>query len=305
MDLTPAERSHLAMFFAKRFPTASDRSQLARAAAVVEPNATATSAHAAWERLLADAQEAGRLARLAHAAVEKAPEDDNLRRAAALIGPPASPWPKLALVTAAVAVPVAALFVIGVVAVSVGAFDGTEATAAPRAGGVASEPVAAVDAPSVDPVAVQATSEGAADDAVLPMDEAGADEPAVEAEPIPVADEGTADPVPPRASSRAPNASSTGPANHSGRCTQAGGGLIGYWYAGTSSPGSQGDVITVPRDMNVRAWVPSISNDFDARGPVRCVLVGGDRVRLTHAPVPVPVDSFWVPLYSGDIVSEN
>ena len=133
MDLTPAERSHLAIFFAKRFPTASDRSELARAAAVVEPDSNPTSARAAWERLIADAEQSDRLARLAHAAADRLPHDATLRRAANLIGPPPSPWPKLALATAAVAVPVMAVFAVGVIAVSVGAFDGTEATAAPQA----------------------------------------------------------------------------------------------------------------------------------------------------------------------------
>ncbi len=298
MDLTPAERSHLASFYAKRFPTPQQRSELARAAAVVEPPPTSTSATAAWTRLLADAQEAGRLARLAHVAAQRAPDDDNLRRAAALIGPPPSVWPKLALGTLAVGVPVLAVLSVAVVAIQVGAFDGTPANAAPQVTPAAMDIVAvadAVDAPDVQAVTDIGNDVPANAALVATPDEEGiADdwqEPVAEVEPV-------------LNSETTPVVRTVQPANARGRCTLESGGLIGYWYAGRDNPGRVGDTITVPRDMNVRAHVPSLSNDFDSRGPVRCVLVQGDRVRLTHAPVPVPVDAFWVPLYSGDVVSE-
>ncbi len=291
MDLTPAERSHLASFYAKRFPTPQQRSELARAAAVVEPPATSTSANAAWTRLLADAQEAGRLPRLAHVAAQRAPDDENLRRAAALIGPPPSVWPKLALATAAVGIPVLAVLSVAVVAIQVGAFDGTPANAAPRV-----MPTAMDVAPVV--IAVQEAEVPDVASALAPVaapeEEGVADdwrEPVAQAEPVLTAE-------------TTPVVRTVQPANAHGRCTLQSGGLIGYWYAGRANPGRVGDVVTVPRDMNVRAHVPSLSNNFDSRGPVRCVLVEGDRVRLTHAPVPVPVDAFWVPLYSGDVVAE-
>jgi hypothetical protein len=290
MDLTPAERSHLASFYAKRFPTPEQRSALARAAAVVEPSAISTSAKAAWTRLLADAEEAGRLPRLAHVAAQQAPEDENLRHAALLIGPPPSAWPKVGLATAAVGLPVLAVLCVAVVSVRVGAFEGTPALAAPQA-----VPVSIDVAPVVDEaVAAEPQTVSTVDAAPAVAEEGMADDelqPTVPVEPVL-----TAEP--------ALTVTTVQPANANGRCTLESGGLIGFWYAGRNNPGGVGDVVTVPRDMNVRAHVPSLSNDFDSRGPVRCVLVQGDRVRLTHAPVPVPVDAFWVPLYSGDVVAE-
>lgn len=299
MDLTPAERSNLASFYAKRFPDPTDRSELARAAAIVEPSTPVTSARAAWDRLLADAEDAGRLARLAHAAADRDPDDANLRRAALLIGPAPSVWPKLALATAAVGVPVLAVLAVGVVALSVGAFDTAPANAAPRA--TASPSVAVVapaDAPDGPAVVATETPAEAADDAV-PAARPVEDEPAEPPADAPIAA------TTPHTADSAPVVASARPANDSGRCTLSGGGLIGYWYAGTESPGTVGQTLTVDSAMNVRGHVPSVSNHFDARGPIRCVLVKGDRVRLSHAPVPVPVGSFWVPLYSGDVVSEG
>jgi hypothetical protein len=191
------------------------------------------------------------------------------------------------LATVAVGAPVLAVLSVAVVAIQVGAFDGTPANAAPQA-----MPAVVDVAPVVQDDPVDAVADAVPVDAVA--DEGVADdwqEPVAQVEPVLTAE-------------TTPVVHTVQPANANGRCTLSSGGLIGYWYAGRNNPGGIGDVVTVPNAMNVRAHVPSVSNNFDSRGAVRCVLVQGDRVRLTHAPIPVPVDAFWVPLYSGDVLSE-
>ncbi len=94
----------------------------------------------------------------------------------------------------------------------------------------------------------------------------------------------------------------TGTAHHEGRCTVEGGGIVGFWYAGTTMPGHKGQTITVENSVRVRADYPDTHNDFDARAPIRCYLAPGDRVRLTADPLLVPGSAYWVPLHSGDLV---
>src|SRR5690606_28008681 len=81
-----------------------------------------------------------------------------------------------------------------------------------------------------------------------------------------------------------------------GDCGARPGELVGYWYAGERPPGGAGEVVVLPHAVNVRAAYPEPANRFDARTPVRCVLGAGARVRLSADPIPVPRDSWWVPL---------
>lgn len=91
-------------------------------------------------------------------------------------------------------------------------------------------------------------------------------------------------------------------ANHHGRCTTAAGGLVGWWHAGSSTPGAQGEVIRMRQGARVRLDLPRPANHFDARAPERCALFEGDQVRLTGAPVQIAGGSWWVPLHSGDLI---
>ena len=103
----------------------------------------------------------------------------------------------------------------------------------------------------------------------------------------------------------APDDRPHGPAWRNGRCTyDKSSDFIGYWYAGADLPGRQGEIITVGLGVNVRKDYPGIHNNFDKRAKVRCILKRGDKVKLTEAPVLVPGDKFWVPLYHGDLVEE-
>jgi hypothetical protein len=83
-------------------------------------------------------------------------------------------------------------------------------------------------------------------------------------------------------------------------CGAPDGELVGWWYAGAISPGETGAVVTMPTSVRVRADYPSSANHF-VIGAQRCSLPAGARVRLREAPVHVPGDRWWVPLYGGDV----
>jgi hypothetical protein len=94
------------------------------------------------------------------------------------------------------------------------------------------------------------------------------------------------------------------PAMVDGRCTTEPGALVGYWYAGEQLPGSVGETIMVDRSVHVRRDFPRYGNQFDTRTPTQCFLVEGDEITLREAPIPVPPDSWWVPLHSGDLLRD-
>jgi hypothetical protein len=71
---------------------------------------------------------------------------------------------------------------------------------------------------------------------------------------------------------------------------------VGYWYAGQSSPGAQGETITLDRDARVRADYPRRENHHDAASPERCVLARGTRFVLTRAPIDASNGHWWVPV---------
>ena len=84
-------------------------------------------------------------------------------------------------------------------------------------------------------------------------------------------------------------------------CVTDAGEVVGYWYAGETPPGTEGELVTMPHAVNVRATFPHDSNGYDASGTVTCVLEEGDRVRLSKAPVRVAGGAWWVPLVTGDL----
>jgi hypothetical protein len=87
------------------------------------------------------------------------------------------------------------------------------------------------------------------------------------------------------------------------RCEGPAGEVIGYWYAGETSPGSAGASYTVDGGINVRADYPDVHNDFDARADLVCTLGHGWRLKLGRDPIAVPGGAYWVPLAPDDIVS--
>ncbi len=90
-----------------------------------------------------------------------------------------------------------------------------------------------------------------------------------------------------------------------GRCTREDGGLVGYWYAGSTPPGLAGEVVSIDKMVNVRIDYPDRHNDFDSRSHIECLLNAGDRVRLSAAPIAVPGGRYWIPLQTGDLLPEQ
>jgi hypothetical protein len=76
--------------------------------------------------------------------------------------------------------------------------------------------------------------------------------------------------------------------------------VVGYWYAGTRSPGAVGETITLPRDARVRADYPRAENGNDPRKPERCALKRGATITLSHAPIDASNGHYWVPYAVGD-----
>ncbi len=282
MDSLFDSHADVAVFLERRFPAARDRAALAQLAGLGGTQAT-------WSEVLTEAIDRGRLARLVRAAADLQPADVNLQAMAewceqqhrstqrAMV----RKWGPPILITAAAA---AAVFVVALppapdrpAAVTAEAVNlevqalPKEVPAVPAAIALAAGPLSP---PPVVPVAAPVAEETETEDL-----------PAVPPSPAPPATQAVAeDPNRPR-----------------GRCRSSSR-IVGYWYAGRSAPGAQGEVVTLDYTVRVRVDYPDFHNQFNARAPVTCHLVPGDRVRLTDAPLHVPGDAYWVPLTDGDLL---
>ncbi len=296
MELDDATRDELAGFFARRFPTAEARSQLARAAGLVlEPDEEDATAAAAWIALLARADQRGALPQLADAACAAAPEDKMLAEARTLLrGPRVAPAGRSGRGVAFVG----AALVLGILGAGV-----TGALWMSGTGGGARVPPVAEVAPvlSVEAVPVAAA-------VVPPVEEPPMIEPAV-AEPVvnepvvtpasPMPEPAVVVASPPAEPTPAPSSSSSSSAPTS--CRGASGVIVGWWYAGTVSPGAQGATVTLPSSVNVRADYPHRDNGYAMRGRVLCSLSAGTTQRLSNAPVDIGQGHWWVPVAGGDL----
>lgn len=297
MRFSPDELTELAGFFAKRFPRAADLRSIAADAGLEPGRDPMASAADAWTALLHAADSGGRMRLLAHAAARRGPDDANLMSVCQVITGTRSPgrariWdhPRggAALAGAAVAVLAASAFV---------AFrsPGAEPTA----------PTSLIDAPVAEPsVAAAPAADTPADGLVAieaPTTATGGPKPWKAGNPL---DAVRTVPATPPEAAPAKATVAPDPANHSGRCTLEGGGIVGYWYAGRSAPAAAGDTLVMPNSVNVRTDYPDTHNGFDARTALRCTLAEGDRIRLTADPIAVPGGAFWVPLHSGDLLTD-
>ena len=270
------ERRELAEFFAKRFSDDSVRTLLARQAGI-KTDANTGEPAIAWEQLITTAQNRRRLPNLAIVASQTDQSDQNLQAVCNLLGARTRIM-RNRMLTGVAAASIALGFGLG--GWSLGSADAPKILAS---------------APAPTP-AIVALAEPTDDIALTPAE----DTPAAEAIPA----EPALGPTFVR-SHTPPKDRTLGPAWHSGRCTyDKPGDFIGYWYAGDESPGAMGQTITVALGVNVRADYPDVHNNFDKRTKVRCILKRGDKVKLTAAPILVPGDRFWVPLYHGDLVTE-
>jgi hypothetical protein len=303
VDLDRQEQQALAGFFARRFPTDADRDALSRQAGLPALPRPSTSPVAAWESLIALAATKQRLGRLGRAAAATEPTDTNLAKAAQLLAAGEANPQKWLLVGLAVGLPALAVALVAVVAVVTGSLR-------PSAAVAAVDPTPATAAPVADnAVATVVDGSGPADVVEGPVAAVGASAVPSDVAPVGTAEEVEAPAVvePPRPA-HAPAVASSSSAtprrdrDTDPRCAGTPGQLIGYWFSGSHRPGGAGDVITMSTSMNVRAYHPSPENHFSLGGRVNCVLAAGDRIRLSADPVHVPRDSYWVPLYGGDLL---
>ena len=273
MLFSEGERRELAEFFAKRFSDDSVRSLLARQAGIDAGESTPDPTDA-WADLITTAQNRRRLPNLAIVASKTDQTDQNLQAVCNLLGARAR-IVRNRVITGLAAASIALGF--GVAGWSMGSQGEPEVLAETAAPEPVVEVVAVAEAVETKPVEVA--------DVVA--------EPAVSQGPA-----YTRTHTP-------PEDRPTGPAWRNGRCTyDKSSDFIGYWYAGEDSPGLKGEVVTVDLGVNVRQDYPGLHNEFDKRSKVRCILKRGDKVKLTAAPILVPGDRFWVPLFHGDLVEE-
>ena len=310
MDLDRNNAADLAQFFAKRFPHPHERKQLVDEARMVFREPASNDTAAAWGTLLTRAQEQKAVRRLADAASAQDPDDENLQAVCAILA--GRPWPPVAhpqrtafIGGSAVAV---VLGIAAAAALALMPFGEDEAPGVETAG-LQAEPApaftSAVPRASAPPRAPTPRAEA------TPAPPTAASPPPVAAPKAPVhppASAGSAEGSKPAPEQRkvaaaAPTASAAGTdrPHHTGRCTTDEGGLVGYWYAGSEKPGEKGDIITVDRTAFVRADYPDSHNQYNARAAVRCSVLEGDKLLLQEAPVAVPGDAYWIPVYSGTI----
>ena len=272
MQLEQRELSELASFFAKRFgDLASQEGLVAQAGIRVD-------AAEGWPAIIEAAAEQQRLGALAQAALDRRPEDDNLREMAATLPDERVPM-KVMLAAGAV------LLALGLGAAAwYGSADEHIEKLHPE------DEVLAEQVPQEQP-----PQEPVAQPLPEPIQELTQPEelePAIEAEAI----EPELAAVEP-----APLAELTPPAAD-GRCGAPEGELVGYWYAGHPFEPGAGDIYTMKHGKYVRAGYPARENGWDHEQAVRCALRAGDRVRISHEPILVDGGKYWVPLHGGDLL---
>ncbi len=274
------ERRELAEFFAKRFSDDSVRKMLARQAGLETTDKTGKPTDD-WEALITTAQTRRRLPNLAVVASRTDQSDKNLQAVCNLLGARARII-RNRVVTGLAAASVALGF--GIAGWSVGNNDVNPTMAM----------ATVVDSPEVNSESKRTTPTANANKPLESEAEVVAlSTPKTTTEPVHVTQH------------RPPESRPNGPAWRNGRCTyDQTGDFIGYWYAGENNPGAAGQIVTVELGVNVRKDYPDTHNNFDKRTKVRCILKRGDKVKLTAAPILVPGNRYWVPLYHGDLVEE-
>jgi hypothetical protein len=286
MLFSESECRELAEFFAKRFSEPSIRSMLANQAGLKDHSKADTPIDA-WEQLITTAQNRRKLPRLAIVASKTDQEDQNLQAVCNLLGARARIIRNRVTGVAAAA---ALALGFGMAGFSLGNDADAQVVADLNS-----------DIPTMaEKVVIEPSPEHVrASESTTPANEDG--------EAIEVAEANLPDPNDPGYvnAHTPPEERQNGPAWRNGRCTyENDGDFIGYWYAGAEMPGRQGETIQVNMGVNVRKDYPGRHNGFDKRAKVRCIVKRGDTIKLSAAPILVPPDKYWVPLYHGDIVEE-
>ncbi len=308
MVLDDADIEGLARACARRFPGIEGQRPFAQAVGLGPDRTDVGDDVAGWSSLIRAAQSRGQLPVLARALHRAAPGDEILVALSRALGVAAAPPPTRFPVAMLGAVGAVLVLGAGVVwftnhgdgAPPVAAGEAGAVAVAAQPGAVAAQP-GAVAAPSTPPPAAAASARPTeAQPASAPAEPSttpatpvppGAATPAAGA---PVARATTAEATTAEATS--PKATSPAPMPTRVGCKGSPGQVVGYYYAGTTSPGSAGSTITLPRDARVRAEYPNAANGHDAKTPERCVLPRGTQLRLVQDPVDASNGHYWVPV---------
>jgi hypothetical protein len=302
VTLDDAELKDLAAACARRFPRPEEQRAMALAAGIGGDRTDVGDAQLAWYQLLRAAQEQGKMGGLARALAKAAPGDENLQAMARAVGvisrPPAAVTPVMLGLGAG-----ASLALLAVGALGLSLFSGVDSEKRP---------------PQADPATVGSGLASPTPDEPNPDEPApnGSDGPGPTAVPTPPAaptDNPTSGPAgappspaatppptatPPTATPPTTAVTATTPTERAPRpgCKGPAGEVVGYYYAGTASPGSAGDTITLARDARVRADYPRAENHHNAAAREVCVLTRGTRLTLAQAPIDASKGHFWVPV---------
>jgi hypothetical protein len=291
MELQPHDLRELAEFFAKRFPRSNDRRLLLDQLRLPHREHEGQPPIQSWMALLETARDRRALTRLGEVAQRLRPFDENLASMTELLN--RSEGGRGRGTFQMVGMVMAALLAVGSTWAAVTGSSEAKNNDEPEA-----ERFSAEDMSESPPETLAAGTPEAEKEpfqlpgwaAILTKIRSGA-----EAGPAPV----------PESTQPSTNLPSATPAYHSGRCTIADDGVVGYWYAGENAPGAAGEVVVMDHSVNVRADYPDHHNAYDARSSVRCQLANGDKIRLTADPILVPGDRYWVPLYNGDLIRSD
>jgi hypothetical protein len=281
MDLDQQDLDLLARFLVKRFPHPADRAPILKRAALTDCDGSPTEA---WHAILVQAQASEALEDLGRALQSDDPDDANLREVRRiLMGEPTSTrWPWLVAGGAALSMAAGAALVAGL-------FLAGDPELAPPA------VLASAEQPAPSFVAVQDMALATVQEIEPP-----AREPVPEPEVAPPAAEPDPATVPAKPAVQKAGLSKRKVTED--HCVKKGAEVRGYWYAGSEIIGELGQTIVVPHDVNVRAEYPNFRNEYDTRAPVQCVLYEGDVIKLSTAPIPVPIDTYWIEITGADVV---
>ena len=295
MALTDEDLRALGHHLARHLPSYGDRARIARDAGLDDSRLSGSPA-TAWAALLVSAHERGELALVLRLASRHRPEQPDLAewaRAATeghLVVPPAGPR--------------AERFRDIAVAGGLVVLLGLGAAVGDLARGDASAPIAAPSSarPAPSASAMPETSPDLGVDAPAPPRDEAAERPGAASEPEPEPEpEPRAQPPATDAAASPPDTAETAPASPTpvGRCPGEPGQVVGYAYAGRSSPGRRGEIWLLRQNLYVRADYPRAENGWSARARAICDLPAGTRVELRRAPIAVDGGAWWVPIVAG------
>lgn len=297
--LDDADLADLARTCARRFPRADDQRLIAAEAGITADHTDIGDAEVAWSQLLNIARRDGKLGKLAGVLSRSAPGDASLVAVAKALGDVVRPpRPKI---------PIAALFGLGVVlifgvagAAAMWWGSGQSPRPPPVASTTPANEVATTPAPldpSAEPTPATVGVSGSVPASAEETNSVTTKPGSGETEPIKT---NTIDTPPVKQAAIAPKVV---PAENVvpriGTCNGKPGEVLGYWYAGTTSPGTLGQTITLGRDARVRAEYPRAENGHNAAAREVCVLTRGTKMTLSAAPIDASRGHWWVPVVGG------